>query len=113
MLDSLPNRPLTDDEAEQLKQQDNRIVPLSVLKGGESPFVIYTFAVYLHEASRIHLLGYSENDNGWITFASLSEDEWTVELQEETVQSWIKEEHGDKYEQGILDEESNTVNLDL
>ena len=113
MLDSLPSRPLTNDEAEQLKRQDNRIVPLSVLKGGETPFVIYTFAFYLHEASRIHLLGYSENGNGWRAFASFSEDEWSVDLQEETVQSWIKEEHGEKYEQGILNEESNTVNVDL
>jgi len=33
MLDSLPERPLTNDEAERLKQQDGRIVPLSILKG--------------------------------------------------------------------------------
>lgn len=111
MLDSLPNRPLTNNEAEQLKQQDNRIVPLSVLKGGENPFVIYTLAFYLHEAGRIHLLGYSEDDGGWITFESFNENEWSIGLQEETVQSWVENQYSDKYEQGMLNEESGTVNI--
>lgn len=111
MQDSLPDRPLTNDEAETLRQQDDRIVPLSILKGGDDPFVIYTLAVYRHEAARVHLLGYSEDAGGWLEFESLAEDEWTVERQEERVQEWIDDQYGDDFEQGVLDEESGTVDI--
>lgn len=111
MLDSLPDRPLTNDEADQLKQQDERIVPLSILKGGDNPFVVYTLAFYLHEPGRVHLLGYDEEAGGWVTFRSFDEDEWSVDEQEEAVQRWVGDNYGDKYEQGVLDEESKTVDM--
>jgi len=111
MLDSLPERPLTNDEAERLKQQDQRIVPLSILKGDDSPFVVYTLAFYLNEDDRIHLLGYAEEKGGWVKFESFSEDGWTIEKQESAVQEWVDDRYGDTYEQGVLDEESKTIDL--
>jgi len=111
VIDALPDRALTNDEAEQLKQQDSRIVPLSVLKGGDDPFVIYTIALYRSEAGRIHLLGYSDAEGGWVEFDSFSDDEWTVERQEDRVQEWVEDQYGDELEQGMLDEEAGTVDL--
>lgn len=111
MIDALPNRALTNDEAEQLKQQDPRIVPLSVLKGDDGPFVIYTLAVYRSEAGSIDLLGYSDEQDGWVQFESFAEEEWTVERQEDRVQQWIEVEYGDEFEQGMLSEESATVDM--
>lgn len=112
MLESLPDRPLTDGEAEQLKQQDARFVPLSVLKGkGDDPFVIYTMAFYENENHQIRLLGYSEAEAGWVQFESFPEDEWTVDRQEERVEQWIDEQYGDEFEQGVLREDSGTVDI--
>lgn len=111
MIDALPDRALTDREAEQLKQQDSRIVPLSVLKGGDDPFVIYTMAVYRSEESTVHLLGYSDAAGGWVQFESFPEDEWSVERQETRVQEWVEEQYGDEFEQGVLDEGSGTVDM--
>jgi len=78
MLDSLPERPLTNDEAERLKQQDGRIVPLSILKGDGGPYVIYTLAFYLNEESTIHLLGYDDED-GWIATMYRGERKYIIE----------------------------------
>jgi hypothetical protein len=111
VIDALPGRPLTDDEAEQLKQQDNRIVPLSVLKGGDDPFVIYTMAFYRSEDGRVQLLGYSEEAGGWLQFESIAEDDWTVERQEDRVEQWVDDQYGDELEQGVLDAESGTVDI--
>lgn len=111
MLDSLPERPLSRDEAERLKQQDPRIVPLSILTGQDSPFVVYTLAFYLNDKRRVHLLGYSEAEGGWVEFESFDEEDWTVEAQEETVQNWVDRQYGDEYEQGMLDDESGTVDV--
>lgn len=111
MIDALPDRALTNDEAEQLKQQDPRIVPLSVLRGKDGPFVIYTLAVYRSEAGSIHLLGYSDEQHGWVQFESFAEDEWTVERQEDRVQQWVEGEYGDEFEQGMLSEESGTIDM--
>lgn len=111
MLDSLPSRPLSRDEAEQLKQQDGRIVPLSILTGQEGPYVVYTLAFYLHDKGRVHLLGFSEDDDGWVDFESFDEEDWTVETQEEAVQSWVDRQYGDEYEQGMIDDESGTVDV--
>jgi len=113
MLQSLPNRPLTDAEAEHLKQQDARIVPLSVLKSeNDDPFVIYTLAIYGTNTQQVYLLGYSETESGWVQFESFPEDDWTVDRQEERVTQWIEEQYGDKFEQGILDEASGAVTMD-
>ncbi|WP_276259112.1 hypothetical protein [Haloglomus litoreum] len=111
MIDALPDRALTNDEAEQLKQQDARIVPLSVLKGGDDPFVIYTMAFYSSEAGEVHLLGYADEEGGWVQFESFPDDEWTVERQEARVREWVDEQYGDEFEQGMLDEESGTVDM--
>jgi hypothetical protein len=111
VIDALPDRPLTNEEAEQLKQQDSRFVPLSVLKSGDDPFVIYTMALYRSEASSVHLLGYSEEAAGWVQFESFPEAEWSVDRQEERVQQWIDEQYGDEFEQGVLDEESGTIDV--
>ncbi len=111
MIDALPSRALTDDEAEQLRQQDGRIVPLSVLKGGDDPFVIYTMAFYRSEEGRVQLLGYSEEAEGWVNFDTVPEEEWTVESQESLVQEWVENQYGDELEQGVLDEESGTVDV--
>jgi len=111
VIDALPDRALTNEEAEQLKQQDSRIVPLSVLKGGDDPFVIYTMAFYRSDAGVVHLLGYAESTDGWVEFESFPEEEWTIERQEDRVQEWIDEEYGDEFEQGMLDEDSGTVDL--
>jgi hypothetical protein len=111
MLESLPGRPLARDEAEQLKEQDGRIVPLSILTGEESQFVVYTLAFYLHERERIHLLGYSDEEGAWVEFESFDEADWTVDAQETAVQNWVDAQYGDEYEQGMLDEESGTVDV--
>jgi hypothetical protein len=111
MLDSLPDRALTNQEAERLKQQDSRIVPLSVLKGGDDPFVIYTMAFYRNEVGRVLLMGYSSEKGGWVQFASFSEEEWTVERQEDRVQEWIVEQYGDEFEQGVVNEASGSVDV--
>lgn len=111
MLDSLPERPLSNDEAENLKQQDPRIVPLSILKGGDSPFVVYTLAFYLNNAGEIHLLGFSENERGWIKFKTFDEEDWTVETQEDAITEWIDQQYGDSYKQGMLEEDSKTVDM--
>jgi len=112
VLESLPDRPLTDEEAEHLKQQDARIVPLSVLKGkDEDPFVIYTMAFYGSESQQVHLLGYSDTEGGWIQFESFPEEEWTVDRQEERVSQWVEKQYGDKFEQGVLSEDSGTVDI--
>ncbi|SDG13579.1 hypothetical protein [Halorientalis regularis] len=112
MLEALPDRPLTDEEAEHLKQQDARIVPLSVLKGGsDDPFVIYTMALYGSETNQVHLIGYSDTEDGWIQFESFPEEEWTVDRQEERVSQWIEQQYGDKFEQGVLSEDSGTVDI--
>lgn len=112
MLDSLPDRPLTNEEAKHLKEQDARIVPLSVLKGGDDdPFVIYTMALYASESHQVHLLGYSETEAGWVQFESFPEDEWTVDEQEKRVSQWVEKRYGDTFEQGVLDEDSGTVDI--
>lgn len=111
MIDALPDRALTNEEAEQLKQQDSRIVPLSVLKSGDDPFVIYTMALYRNDAGSVDLLGYSEEAGGWVQFESFPEEEWSVERQEDRVQQWVEEQYGDTFEQGVLDEESGTVDI--
>lgn len=111
MIDALPDRALTNEEAELLKQQDSRIVPLSVLKSDDDPFVIYTMALYRNDAGSIHLLGYSEEADGWVQFESFSEQEWSVEQQEDRVQQWVEEQYGDKFEQGVLDEKSGSVDI--
>lgn len=111
VIDALPDRALTNEEAESLKQQDSRFVPLSVLKSGDDPFVIYTMAHYGSDAGSVHLLGYSEEAGGWVQFESFPEEEWSVERQEERVQQWISEQYGDEFEQGVLDEESGTVDM--
>ena len=112
MLDSLPDRPLTDEEAEHLKEQDARFVPLSILKGRDNdPFVIYTMAFYASESNQVHLLGYSDTEGGWVQFESFQEDEWTVDRQEERISQWVEEQYGDKFEQGVLNEDSGTVDI--
>jgi hypothetical protein len=111
VIDSLPDRALTNEEAEQLKQQDSRFVPLSVLKSGDDPFVIYTMALYRSEAGSVLLLGYSDEAGGWVQFESFPEEDWSVERQEDRVQEWIEEQYGDEFEQGMLDEESGTVDV--
>lgn len=111
MIDALPDRALTNEEAEQLKQQDSRIVPLSVLKSGDDPFVIYTMALYRNDAGSVHLLGYSDEAGGWVQFESFPEEEWSVERQEDRVQQWVEEQYGDEFEQGVLDEKSGTVDI--
>lgn len=112
MLGSLPDRPLANEEAEQLKQQDARFVPLSVLKGeDDDPFVIYTMAFYEQEAHQVRLLGYSDTEGGWVQFESFPENEWTVDRQEERVEQWVDEEYGDEFEQGVLREDSGTVDI--
>lgn len=112
MFESLPERPLKRDEAERLKQQDGRIVPLSILTGEESPYVIYTLAFYLSEKGRVHLLGYSDEDGAWVEFERFDEEDWTVDRQEKAVQEWVDRQYGDEYEQGLLDEEAGTVDVD-
>lgn len=111
MIDSLPDRALTNEEAEHLKQQDPRIVPLSVLKGGDDPFVIYTMAFYRNDEGSVLLLGYLDEAGGWVQFESFPEEEWSVERQEERVQQWIEKHYGDEFEQGVLNEESGTVDV--
>jgi hypothetical protein len=111
VIDALPDRPLTDDEAEHLKRQDGRIVPLSVLKGGDDPYVIYTLAIYRDDPGRVHLLGYAETEGGWVQFDAFDDDEWTVERQESRVQEWVEEQYADEFEQGVLDEASGTVDM--
>jgi hypothetical protein len=111
MIDALPDRALTDEEAERLRRQDDRIVPLSVLKGGDGPFVIYTLALYRNEEGTVHLLGYSDEEGGWVQFESFPEDEWSVDRQEDRVQEWIEAQYGDEFEQGMLDEGSGTVDV--
>jgi hypothetical protein len=111
VIDALPDRPLTNEEAEQLKQQDPRMVPLSVLKSGDDPFVIYTMALYRSDAGSIHLLGYSDEAGGWLQFESFTEEEWSVDRQEARVQQWIEEKYGDEFEQGVLDADSGTVDV--
>lgn len=111
VIDALPDRALTNEEAEQLKQQDSRIVPLSVLKSGDDPFVIYTMALYRSGAGSVHLLGYSDEEGGWVQFETFPEDEWSVERQEDRVQQWIEAQYGDEFEQGVLDEDSGTVDV--
>lgn len=111
MIDSLPDRPLTNAEAERLREVDTRFVPLSILKGADSPYVIYTIAIYLSTSERVHLLGYSERERGWLQFESLPQEEWSVERQEETVQQWIDEQYGDEFNQGIVDEEAGEVRV--
>lgn len=111
MLDSLPNRPLTNAEAESLKRQDGRIIPLSILKGGDDPYVIYSLAVYRNEAELVSLVGYSEDAGGWIIIETFDEDEWTVDRNEEVLQDWIDDEYGDELEQSWLDEDGSEVSL--
>lgn len=112
MLDSLPDRPLTDGEAEHLKEQDPRIVPLSILKGEDTdPYVIYTIAFYASESQQVHLLGYSDTEGGWMKFESFREDDWTVDRQEERVSQWIEEQYGDQFEQGVLTDDSGTIDI--
>jgi hypothetical protein len=111
VIDALPDRALTNEEAEGLKEQDPRIVPLSVLKGGDGPYVIYTMAFYRSEAGTVHLLGYAESEGGWVEFESFPDDEWTVERQEDRVSEWVDAEYGDRFEQGTLDAESGTVDM--
>ena len=68
MLDSLPERPLTNDEAERLKQQDGRIVPLSTLKG-DGGHLRYLHAGVLsergkhHPSARLRRRGRVDSDN--------------------------------------------------
>ena len=112
MIDSLPSRPLTNKEAENLKQQDPRFVPLSVLKGADSdPFVIYTMAFYADESQQVHLLGYSDDETKWVEFESFQQDHWTVDRQEERVSQWIEQQYGDQFEQGVLSEDSGTIDI--
>lgn len=111
MLESLPERPLTNSEAEQLKNQDEGVVPISILKEKDDPYVIYTLAIYRSSASKVHLLGYSDQEGGWIDIKSFPEDEWTVEKQENTIQQWIDEQYSDEFEQGRLNEESNQIKM--
>lgn len=112
MIDALPARALTNEEAEQLKQQDPRIRPLSVLKGGDGPYVIYTLAFYSSDTGEVHLLGYSDEAEGWEVFESFLEGKWTVERQEERVTEWVTNQYGDEFEQGVLDEASGTIDMD-
>lgn len=113
MIDSLPDRPLTDAEAEHLREQDSRFVPLSILKGADSPYVIYTLAIYRNSSETVHLLGYSDEERGWMQFASFPQDEWSVDRQEETIQAWIDEQYGEEFTQGVLDEEAGQVKMDF
>lgn len=111
VLDSLPDRALTNDEAERLKTQNPGVVPLSILKGKETPFVVYALAYYLRTSGEVHLLGYSEDDGGWVTIETFPEDEWSVDSQERVIQEWIDARYGEEFEQGILDEDSGTVRM--
>lgn len=111
MLESLPERPLTNSEAEQLKNQGKGVVPISILKGKDDPYVIYTLAIYRNAASKVHLLGYSDQESGWVGIKSFPEDEWTVEKQENTIQQWIDEQYSDEFKQGQLNEETNQIEM--
>lgn len=111
MIDALPDRPLANAEAEKLREEDGRFVPLSILKGGDDPYVVYTLAVYRSSAGRVDLLGYSEREGGWLRFESFSVEEWSVESQEQTVQNWIEEQYGDEFEQGVLREDEGTIDM--
>lgn len=107
MLNSLPERPLTMEEADAIA--GDNITPLSILMVGDgvnASASVYTIWVVSENAGMSWVVGYSEDNGGWGVIYESPEEEWDFEEQEEIVQEWISSEYEDKLDsQGSLDPE--------
>lgn len=111
MFDSLPNRPLTIDEADALA--GDKIVPLSILMVGDGQSAggsVYTLMVVSEGKDRTWVIGFSEEDGDWTIIHEAENDEWELEKQEARVQEWIEENYGDQVDStGTIDTESGDI----
>ncbi len=114
MLDSLPDRPLTMEEGEAIA--GDNITPLSILvaeDGASASVSIYTIWAISEKKEKSWVLGYSDSQDGWTVIDEWDEEEWDFEEQEERVQEWISEEHGDKLDtQGTIDPTNDEIELE-
>jgi hypothetical protein len=105
LLDSLPSRPLTLDEGEELADSET-VAPLTVLTAdaGEHRQGVYTLFVTSAGGTRASVVGFDPEADGWTVVESWTEAEWTPRKQEETVAAFV-EKHYDDVEQERMDAE--------
>ncbi|EJN58073.1 hypothetical protein [Halogranum rubrum] len=96
LLDSLPARPLTLDEGEDLALSDT-VAPLTVLTADADSHRrgVYTLFVTSSEASRAFVAGFDPEQQRWTVVDSWDEDEWTPTKQEEALAAFVEEHYGD------------------
>jgi len=105
VLESLPDRPLTLDEADVLansEPEDAIIAPLTVMAlDGEASCV--TLSVAREGGEMAYLMGYSPSEGGWIQIQSWTNDEWTVEKQDAAVEQWVDSNFHEDAEHSFYD----------
>ncbi|WP_436931822.1 hypothetical protein [Halosimplex halobium] len=105
VLDSLPDRPLSIEEADVLansEPEDAIIAPLTVMAiDGETSCV--TLSIAREKAEMTYLMGYSPSEGGWIQIQSWTNEEWTIEKQDTAVEKWVSANFHEGAEHSFLE----------
>lgn len=96
VLDSLPERPLTESETRRLADAKDDFAPLCFRPEVPSRH-LYVFVI---GGERHHLLGYHLDERSWVSVATFDKDPTTDMLDQEGVRSWID----DQYPEDIIDQ---------
>lgn len=99
LLDSLPPRPLTLDEGEDLADSDT-VAPLTVLTADADSYQqgVYTLFATASDPKRAFVLGFAPDEGSWVVVDSWHEDEWTPRKQEAALEAFL-DDHYENLEQ--------------
>jgi hypothetical protein len=98
LLNSLPERPLTLNEADAVASNDlakGGITPLTIREDGPQPLVV-SLMVVNEIQGKSYLVGYSLEKDGWIIIESWDKEDWSIEEQDETMDEWLKAEYDEE-----------------
>lgn len=92
VLDSLPERPLTESETERLVETKDEFAPLCFRPEVPSRH-LYVFVI---GGSRHHVVGYDLDDQAWVSIATFDElTSWKDVLERERIDAWIDNQYPD------------------
>ena len=96
LLDSLPARPLTLDEGEELANSET-VAPLTVLTADAENYNqgVYTLFATASDPKRAFVLGFDPAERRWVVVDSWQEADWTPQRQEAALSTFLDEYYED------------------
>lgn|GEM_PF-4648124 len=91
VLDSLPDRPLTETETRRLTEQKDQFAPLCYRPEVPSRH-LYVFVI---GGDRHHVVGYDLGEQAWVSITTVDQKPTTEVLDREGIRWWVDNEYPD------------------